>query len=267
MRHLAILLIACGCAGRPHAASTPAHAKSAAHAAPAASDGDAYDQSLIDRQDPAALAHNMPIIRAHVLSYSAAFRACYERALKDTPGLGGEVTVHFTVTGDGTVANAVGTGINAAIATCCASVMYGVHFPPTVTGGSIDVNYPFQFHTDAPPASSSPVVSVGSTGADPGDADKVMIRTQIRAHLDRIKYCYEKQLLSRPNLTGQVLVHFVITKDGSVSSSVGSGLDPAVASCVADAISHLTFPRPGHVINVNYPFDFTSASPAAGSGH
>lgn len=264
MRYLALLLIACGCGGKPHAATTPAHAK------PAASDGDAGDQSLIDRQDAAALAHNMPIIRAHVLSYSSAFRACYERALKDTPGLSGEVTVHFTVTGDGTVADAVGSGMNAAISTCCASVMYGVHFPPTVTGGSIDVNYPFQFHTDAAPASSSPVVTVGSTPATPADTDKVMIRTQIRAHMDRIKYCYEKQLISRPNLTGQVLVHFVITKEGSVSSSVGSGLDPAVASCVADAISHLTFPRPGHVINVNYPFDFQSAQSAgsaAGSGH
>lgn len=146
MRYLAVLLIACGCGAKPHHASTPAQA--------AASSSSADDQALIDRADATALAHNMPIIRAHVLAYSGAFRACYERALRDTPGLTGEVTVHFTVEGDGTVANAEGTGMNPAVATCCASVMYGIHFPPTVTGGSIDVNYPFQFHTEAAAAGS-----------------------------------------------------------------------------------------------------------------
>jgi len=95
-----------------------------------------------------------------------------------------------------------------------------------------------------------------------GPLDKDSIRREIRAHLKPIQYCYEKQLLDRPTLTGTTLVRFLIATDGRVESSEGSGFDPKVDTCVADAVKRITFPKPdaGGTMQVNYPFTFRPAS-------
>jgi hypothetical protein len=57
-------------------------------------------------------------------------------------------------------------------------------------------------------------------------------------------------------LAGTVQVQFFIKPDGTVASAAASGVDPAVASCVADVIKSLAFPKPngGGGVQVNYPF-------------
>jgi len=98
--------------------------------------------------------------------------------------------------------------------------------------------------------------------APDGPLDKTSIRREIRAHLKPIQYCYEKQLLDRPALTGTTLVQFLIATDGHVETSVGSGFDPKVDTCVADAVKRIMFPKPdaGGTMQVNYPFTFRPAS-------
>ncbi len=93
-----------------------------------------------------------------------------------------------------------------------------------------------------------------------GNLDKSIIRRYIKRNIDKIGYCYEKQLLARPNLDGTITVNFFISPSGSVTSSVGAGFDATVANCVADVVSTIEFPAPRDGgVQVNYPFTFHPA--------
>ncbi|MDX2092243.1 MAG: AgmX/PglI C-terminal domain-containing protein [Kofleriaceae bacterium] len=105
-----------------------------------------------------------------------------------------------------------------------------------------------------------PTVSIGQPNAQ-GDLDKAIIRRYIKRNIQKIQYCYEKELLAKPNLSGTVSTQFFITPNGNVASASGSGVDPGVASCVAGVIKEIEFPKPkgGGGVQVNYPFTFRAA--------
>lgn len=109
-------------------------------------------------------------------------------------------------------------------------------------------------------SSAVPTVSIGQPNAQ-GDLDKAIIRRYIKRNIQKITYCYEKQLLAKPGLSGTVSTQFFITPNGNVASSSGSGVDPEVANCVADVIKGIEFPKPkgGGGVQVNYPFTFRPA--------
>jgi pSer/pThr/pTyr-binding forkhead associated (FHA) protein len=109
-------------------------------------------------------------------------------------------------------------------------------------------------------SSAVPTVSIGQPNAQ-GDLDKAIIRRYIKRNIQKITYCYEKQLLAKPGLSGTVSTQFFITPNGNVASSTGSGVDPEVANCVADVIKGIEFPKPkgGGGVQVNYPFTFRPA--------
>lgn len=109
-------------------------------------------------------------------------------------------------------------------------------------------------------SASVPTVSIGQPNAQ-GDLDKAIIRRYIKRNIQKITYCYEKQLLAKPGLSGTVSTQFFITPNGNVASSSGSGVDPEVANCVADVIKGIEFPKPkgGGGVQVNYPFTFRPA--------
>jgi hypothetical protein len=108
--------------------------------------------------------------------------------------------------------------------------------------------------------SAVPTVSIGEPNAQ-GDLDKAIIRRYIKRNIQKIQYCYEKELLAKPGLSGTVQTQFFITPNGNVATSSGSGVDPTVASCVADVIHAIEFPKPkgGGGVQVNYPFTFRPA--------
>jgi hypothetical protein len=105
-----------------------------------------------------------------------------------------------------------------------------------------------------------PTVSIGQPNAQ-GDLDKAIIRRYIKRNIAKIQYCYEKELLAKSNLSGTVQTQFFITANGNVSQSVGNGVDPNVANCVAAVIQAIEFPKPkgGGGVQVNYPFTFRPA--------
>jgi hypothetical protein len=105
-----------------------------------------------------------------------------------------------------------------------------------------------------------PSVSIGQPSSS-GDLDKAIIRRYIKRNLQKIQYCYEKQLLAKPTLSGTVSSQFFITPNGTVASSKADGVDPEVSSCVADVIKSIEFPKPkgGGSVQVNYPFIFHSS--------
>lgn len=108
--------------------------------------------------------------------------------------------------------------------------------------------------------SSVPTVSIG-TPSSQGDLDKAIIRRYIKRNIQKIQYCYEKELLAKSNLAGTVNTQFFITPNGNVASASGNGVDPEVSSCVASVIKGIEFPKPkgGGGVQVNYPFTFRPA--------
>jgi hypothetical protein len=109
-----------------------------------------------------------------------------------------------------------------------------------------------------PPA---PTARIGVPTATGGDLDKAIIRRYIKRNIQKIQYCYERELLSKPKLAGTLTVSFTIGGDGLVPKSTAKGVDPTVATCVAGVIKGIEFPRPkdGKALEVNYPFTFAYA--------
>jgi len=103
-------------------------------------------------------------------------------------------------------------------------------------------------------------ITVAALGqpASNGDLDKTEIRKVVKTAKQKITYCYEKTLLAKPSIHGTVQVQFFIKPDGTVANAAANGFDPDVASCVADVIESLAFPKPksGGGVQVNYPFSF-----------
>jgi hypothetical protein len=102
-----------------------------------------------------------------------------------------------------------------------------------------------------------PSVRIGQPNSV-GDLDKAIIRRYIKRNIQKISYCYEKQLLAQPTLEGTVATQFFISPMGTVSESHAKGVNDEVASCVAGVIRAIEFPRPkgGGGVQVNYPFTF-----------
>ena len=91
-----------------------------------------------------------------------------------------------------------------------------------------------------------------------GDLDRAPIRRAVLARLPQIKACYERALVTTPELEGTVSAQFFIAPNGTVTSANASGVSPEVATCVAAILKGIEFPKPrgGGGVQVNYPFTF-----------
>lgn len=94
-----------------------------------------------------------------------------------------------------------------------------------------------------------------------GGLDRDVIADVIRRNLGQIRYCYERQLSSNPDLYGKLLVRFTIDASGGVmepkidTSTLKSNL---VEGCVLRRLAGWKFPLPkgGTQVRVSYPFLF-----------
>jgi len=104
---------------------------------------------------------------------------------------------------------------------------------------------------------SPPRVATGAVEVR-GDLDKELIRRVIQRHVNEIRFCYEKELATKPTLEGRLVVQFTIGASGEVLASIvrDSTLnDAAVEQCVAHAVKRWVFPKPaGGIVIVSYPF-------------
>jgi len=94
-----------------------------------------------------------------------------------------------------------------------------------------------------------------------GDLDPAIIRRYIQRKVRTIRNCYDRELLSRPNLSGTVVSRFIINSSGNVLGSTASGMSvSSLNSCVASVISTIKFPKTedGGIVKVKYPFRFSS---------
>jgi hypothetical protein len=98
-----------------------------------------------------------------------------------------------------------------------------------------------------------------------GSLSKEVIRRVIQRHINEVRFCYEQELNSRPDLSGRVQVKFIISPSGAVQAAnvESSTLGAARAeTCIAQAVRRWTFPAPdgGGIVIVSYPFVLENAS-------
>lgn len=111
---------------------------------------------------------------------------------------------------------------------------------------------------------TSPTVRIGAATSE-GSLDANIIRRYTRRKLPRIRHCYERELLSNPNLAGTVTTKFTITSQGQVKSASSEGIDNrSVTACVTAAIKSIQFPKPrgGGTVTVSYSFQMAPSSSA-----
>lgn len=76
-----------------------------------------------------------------------------------------------------------------------------------------------------------------------GGLDPAIVRRYVRRDLAHLSYCYDKELLARPNLAGGPLfIDFAINANGRVEGGKTANFDAAVSSCVADVFARMEFP-------------------------
>ena len=97
-----------------------------------------------------------------------------------------------------------------------------------------------------------------------GSLSKEVIRRVIQRHINEVRFCYEQELASRPDLSGRVQVKFIISPSGAVQAAnvENSSLGAARAEqCIAQAVRRWTFPAPdgGGIVIVSYPFVLEAA--------
>ncbi|MGI5864137.1 MAG: adventurous gliding motility protein GltG [Myxococcales bacterium] len=164
----------------------------------------------------------------------------------DSGGLGG-LGLKGTGTGGGGMGNTIGIGGIGTKGRGGGLGTYGVGV------GSLD------------PKKSSDVSIADSESVIQGSLDKELIRQVIRRNIGQIKYCYEKELQTKPNLAGKVAVRFLITPKGTVQTAkVAEGTtlhDRAVGDCITLRVRSWLFPQPkgGGSVIVTYPFVFKQA--------
>ena len=92
-----------------------------------------------------------------------------------------------------------------------------------------------------------------------GALDKQIIRRIIRRHINEVKYCYQKELQTRPGLDGRVVILFTIAGTGQVVMArvqQSTMKNRNVETCIARAVRRWLFPKPrgGGIVIVSYPF-------------
>ena len=86
-----------------------------------------------------------------------------------------------------------------------------------------------------------------------------------------LRACYEKGLMNKSNLAGQITVRFLLTPAGqatSVAKESSSLADAEVEQCVIKTIINLSFARfDGNAVTIVYPIEFqpSGAKPATTS--
>jgi pSer/pThr/pTyr-binding forkhead associated (FHA) protein len=92
-----------------------------------------------------------------------------------------------------------------------------------------------------------------------GSLSKEVIRRIIGRHINEVRFCYEQELNTRPDLQGRISIKFIISPTGAVQTSAVDNSDMGnakVEQCIAQAVRRWTFPAPegGGIVVVSYPF-------------
>jgi TonB family protein len=101
------------------------------------------------------------------------------------------------------------------------------------------------------------------TGSCVNCIDKRDVDFAVKMRMDKIRGCYQRELQRNPRLTGEMLVGFVVQRDGTVGSASikrSSINNVAVENCVREQFLMMKFATPpgNQTIDVNYPIVFAA---------
>jgi len=157
-------------------------------------------------------------------------------------------------------ATAVSVTVLALAALCCESkrAQQQNEVPPSVPDAVVDAAPPDQQPTSKPSKGTiyteTPVL-IGSLGKD-------VIRRVTRRNIAQLRRCYERELIEHPELSGKVVVKYVIAVNGRVTNvkiEQSSLNNSSVLACIEKQLLTWRFPPPeGGVVVVNYPFVFNA---------
>ena len=105
-----------------------------------------------------------------------------------------------------------------------------------------------------------PGIAAVRCGVDGACLDKEIIRRVIRQHHNEVRFCYERGLAARPEISGRVVTSFTIAATGRVLASAvteTSLRETEVESCIAAAVRRWEFPSSAQTSMVSYPFMLT----------
>lgn len=96
-----------------------------------------------------------------------------------------------------------------------------------------------------------------------GSLHPSLVEEGVKRHLAQVGYCYQREQLSDPDLSGKVTVAFTIARDGAVvraevdSSTLGHA---DVEACVVGRFMRMWFPAPtdGGLVTVRQPLTFSA---------
>jgi hypothetical protein len=126
----------------------------------------------------------------------------------------------------------------------------GDNFNIGPTGGHCATGHICRSHDPVPPP-----VKIGPPTGDNPDVGAIVQR-YIKRYRDRIGYCYERELLAKPDLQGTVNATFLLGAQGNVLNATAEGVDPAVSACIGDVLRNIKFPRlaASGTFQIRYPF-------------
>ncbi|MDQ3335443.1 MAG: AgmX/PglI C-terminal domain-containing protein [Myxococcota bacterium] len=81
-----------------------------------------------------------------------------------------------------------------------------------------------------------------------GALDKAIVRRYVKRNVQKLSYCYEKELLARPAIRGLVTITFAVGDEGHVELARASGFDETVATCVRGVFESIELPRGATVV-------------------
>lgn len=95
-----------------------------------------------------------------------------------------------------------------------------------------------------------------------GSLDKRIIQKVVRQHANELRSCYERELAKVKGLNGRIVVMFIISSQGYVTTAIVKETtmkNKNVESCITNSIKFWRFPAPkgGGMAQVEYPFEFT----------
>lgn len=93
--------------------------------------------------------------------------------------------------------------------------------------------------------------------------DKRDVDFAVKMRMDKIRGCYQRELRRNPRLTGDLMMSFVVQRDGTVGSATikrSSLNNIAVEKCVREQFLMMKFAKPpgNQTIDVNYPIVFAA---------
>lgn len=117
---------------------------------------------------------------------------------------------------------------------------------------------------DAKPAAASDAPADAGSGKPPETRTMEVIQQAVKENRKAARKCYDDARKDLKDLTGDVVVHFVIDPEGKVKSAElnqerSTLKSPAVTNCVIDVIKGIKFPKSSRAMetSTNYPFNFT----------